>query len=191
MIMKDFKRLKKKIKRALATAFIVLSGICCYIGVQSVIWYPSQEITVTGNQIAKRCTPHLYSPRKSTRVYSKDRFYVLLESQYGAMEIPVTYNTYLHSSNDEVHSFRIDLQEAMSYLDNPQALLKSYPGLRYSNIGVIPLIFGIIFGVVSLAVVITNVSIWIFDQEPVPGAVWVFSIIWFLVNLIGLLGGLL
>lgn len=136
------------------TLVICLTSVCCYLGA----YYQKalqEKVTITGMQIAKRTCSHAYSPYKSTKVYHEDKFYVLLDSQYGVMEIPVTYYSYLYSSNEQVHSYKLSASNCLEYLDNTQDFCKAYPALRYANNwGTPPLVLGIFSLIIGLATAI-------------------------------------
>lgn len=150
--MKMMKLIKKNIGKI---SLIFLSGLCCYLGVHYQI-LGAQKIMVTGEQIAKRTCSYAYSPYKSTQVYHGDKFYLYLDTQYGVMEIPVSYYSYINSSNEQTRSYKLSASTCLEYLENTQDFLKAYPRTDYSNTwGIIPLVLGAISALVAIAGVIT------------------------------------
>lgn len=77
---------------------IIIGGLLAFEATHSVKYWQSERITITGEQIAKRLENTRYG----------DRFYLLMDTQYGVMEIPVSYSLYIQSSNDEVHSLKLN-----------------------------------------------------------------------------------
>lgn len=106
-------------------------------------------------QIAKRTCTSVRSPYKSTQVYPEEKFYILMDSQYGVIEIPVSYYNYLNSSNEQVHSYKIRALDVKRYLENTQDFYKAYPVLRYNKWRAITLAIGILSIVLSFAFSIT------------------------------------
>lgn len=88
----------RKLKKLWISLALVLSPILMYEALSMAKYWQSEKIEVTGYQIAKRVNP--------TR--NGDRFSVLLDTEYGMMEIPVSYATYITSSNNCKHSWKID-----------------------------------------------------------------------------------
>lgn len=157
---------------------ICLTSLCCYLGA----YYQkaqNEKVTITGMQIAKRTCSYAYSPYKSTKVYYEDKFYILLDSQYGVMEIPVTYYTYLNSSNEQVHSYKITASNAKEYLENTQDFYKAYPALRYANNwGTLPLVLGIFSLIIGLATAIA------FSTTDTPKENTIMAWVWFSINVL-------
>lgn len=136
-------------------------------------FWQSKKIEVTGYQIAKRVNP--------TR--NGDRFSVLWDTEYGVMEIPVSYATYITSSNNCKHSWRIKLLTAYNGLDNTSKLREAYPFLQHDTLHCLVWGLAIVIGLTSLVVGLVGEPEDIWDKEFVYG--------WFNVNLLGAVLGLI
>lgn len=171
--MKMMKLIKKNIGKI---SLIFLSGLCCFLGVHYQV-LGAQKVTVTGEQIAKRTCSYAYSPYKSTQVYHGDKFYLYLDTQYGVMEIPVSYYSYINSSNEQTRSYKLSASNCLEYLENTQDFLKHYPRSNYYNTwGIIPLVLGGISALVSIAAVLTWWIKGIEDEDERRHRLW--SYIW-------------
>lgn len=114
--------MKSKWFKRIGLSVIALGlGLASFLSVSTLRYWVTEMIDVSGNQIAKRLENTKYG----------DRFYLLIDSEYGVMEIPVSYNLYLSSSNDEQHSFRIKLKTADYALEDTSILQEAYPFLKY------------------------------------------------------------
>lgn len=112
---------RKEIKWAVTLFLGVVFGILTFW-----VWRCSPteyNVEVRAEQIAKRL--------ETTR--SGDRFYLLFDTEYGLMENRVSYAKYISSSNGRIAIFNLSLAEYDSMLDNPQAMEKEYPNMKYSN----------------------------------------------------------
>lgn len=110
---------RKEIKWAVTLFLGVIFGILTFW-----VWRCSPTeyyVEVRAEQIAKRL--------ETTR--SGDRFYLLFDTKYGLMENRVSYAKYISSSNGRIAIFNLSLAEYDSLLDNPQAMEKEYPAMKY------------------------------------------------------------
>lgn len=103
-------------------------------------YWQTERITVTGEQIAKRLENTKYG----------DRFYLLMDTQYGVMEIPVSYGLYIQSSNEEIHSLRIKLLTANNALEDTSKLQQAYPFLKHFGYHIAVWILGVTLGILTL-----------------------------------------
>lgn len=163
----------RKLKKIWISLALTLSPILMYEALCKAKYWQSEKIEVTGYQIAKRVNP--------TR--NGDRFSVLLDTEYGVMEIPVSYATYITSSNNCKHSWKIKLLTAYNGLDNTSKLQEAYPFLQHDIRHCLVWVLAIGVGVASFL----GTILW------VPEDIWdkVFVYGWFPINGLGLLFGLI
>lgn len=163
----------KKLKKIWISLALTLSPILMYEALSMAKYWQSEKIEVTGYQIAKRVNP--------TR--NGDRFSVLLDTEYGVMEIPVSYATYITSSNNCKHSWKIKLLTAYNGLDNTSKLREAYPFLQHDTLNCLIWVLAIVVGLASFL----GTILW------VPEDIWdkVFVYGWFLVNGLGAVLGLI
>lgn len=115
------------------------------------IWYNpvfNGQVEVRAEQIAKRIENTKYG----------DRFYLLFDTKYGLMENQVSYAKYISSSNDRIAIFNLSLAEYTSLLDNPQAMEKEYPVMRFKNLFITGRVFDIILFLVVLVGLLYNLQ---------------------------------
>lgn len=163
----------RKLKKIWISLVLTLSPILMYEALSTAKYWQSEKVEVTGYQIAKRVNP--------TR--NGDRFSVLLDTEYGVMEIPVSYTTYITSSNNCKHSWKIKLLTAYNGLDNTSKLQEAYPFLQHGILHCLVWVLAVVVGVASFL----GTILW------VPEDIWdkVFVYGWFPINGLGLLFGLI
>lgn len=135
--------MKSKLKKVLVSLIIITCMSIAFEATHSAKYWQTERITVTGEQIAKRLENTKYG----------DRFYLLMDTQYGVMEIPVSYSLYIQSSNEEIHSLRIKLLTANNALEDTSKLQQAYPFLNHFGYHLAVWILGVILGVLTLAVI--------------------------------------
>lgn len=163
----------RKLKKIWISLALTLSPILMYGALSIAKYWLSEKIEVTGYQIAKRVIP--------TR--NGDRFSVLLDTEYGVMEIPVSYATHITSSNNCKHSWKIKLPTPYNGLDNTSKLQGAYPFLQ--NIMLHCLVW-----ILAIAVVVASFLgpiLWV--PEDIWGKVFVYG--WFPITGLSLLFGLI
>lgn len=111
----------KKITIGLKLLGVILLGAYSWYTVHTIIEWQNDTITVEGNQIAKRLENTKYG----------DRFYLIIDSQYGVVEIPVNYATYLKSSNEQVQRLDYSPRALSRQLGDTPKLQGDYLMIRY------------------------------------------------------------
>lgn len=156
--------MKSKLEQVWMSLVIIIGGLLAFEATHSAKYWQSERITITGEQIAKRLENTRYG----------DRFYLLMDTQYGVMEIPVSYSLYIQSSNDEVHSLRIKLLTANNALEDTHKLEQAYPFLQHFGLHIAVWILGVILGILTLAASVT----FIHDKYTVynPKEDWVWAV---------------
>lgn len=149
----------RKLKKLWISLTLILSLILMYEALSRAKYWGSEKIEVTGYQIAKRVNPTRHG----------DRFSVLWDTEYGMMEIPVSYAIYTTSSNNCKHSWRIKLLDAYNGLDNTSKLREAYPFLQHDTLHCLVWILAIVVGLASFIVVIVWVPEDIWDKVFVYG----------------------
>ena len=161
--------MKSELKQVWMSLVIIICGSLAFEATHSAKYWQSERITITGEQIAKRLENTRYG----------DRFYLLMDTQYGVMEIPVSYNLYIQSSNDEVHSLRIKLLTANNALEDTHKLEQAYPFLQHFGLHIAVWALGVILGIFTLAALITFIQYCTDEDEaynPKEDWVWVVGI---------------
>lgn len=133
--------MKSKLKKVLVSLIIITCMSIAFEATHSAKYWQTERITVTGEQIAKRLENTKHG----------DRFYLLMDTQYGVMEIPVSYSLYIQSSNEEIHSLRIKLLTANNALEDTSKLQQAYPFLKHFGYHIAVWIMGVTLGVFTLA----------------------------------------
>lgn len=136
--------MKSKLKKVWVSLVIITCGCLAFEATHSAKYWQTERITVTGEQIAKRLENTKYG----------DRFYLLMNTQYGVMEIPVSYSLYIQSSNDEIHSLRIKLLTANNALENTSKLQQAYPFINHFGYHIAIWILGTILGAVTFVALV-------------------------------------
>lgn len=113
--------MNKKIKLIGLACLGICLGIMAYTSVHSLIQWQQDKVSVQGNQICKRT--------ESTQ--HGDRFYILLDSQYGVVEIPVSYTKYITSSNDSMQRVYYSPRALYMQLGDTPELQRDYPMIKY------------------------------------------------------------
>lgn len=113
--------MNKKIKLIGLACLGICLGIMAYTSVHSLIQWEQDKVLVKGNQICKRT--------ESTR--HGDQFYILLDSQYGVVEIPVSYTKYITSSNDSMQRVLYSPHELSKQLGDTPELQRDCPMIKY------------------------------------------------------------
>lgn len=111
-----------------------------YGAMSSAKYWQTERIEVSGYQIAKRVNP----------TQQGDKFSLLWDTKYGVMEIPVTYASYIKSSNDDSHSIRIKLLTVYNGLEDTSILQEDYPFLQHWTLHIVIWVLGILVGLASL-----------------------------------------
>lgn len=164
--------MKQKLFRVLLIPLLILfSGFICYKSLHNIVEWQTTKINVYGTQIAKRISP---SQRG-------DRFYILLDSQYGVIEIPCTYHQYISSSNNAKVSFRIKLLNANRYLEDTSKLQEEHPILCNEPVVMGYWLLSLIFAVGSFFGSIFSIG---YTENK-------YFLIWFGVNFLGAIIGLI
>lgn len=132
--------MKSKLKKVWVSLIIITCMSLAFEATHSAKYWQTERITVTGEQIAKRLENTKYG----------DRFYLLMNTQYGVMEIPVSYGLYIQYSNDEIHSLRIKLLTANNALENTSKLQQAYPFLKHFGYHIAVWILGVTLGMLTL-----------------------------------------
>lgn len=132
--------MKSKLKKVWVSLIIITCMSLAFEATHSAKYWQTERITVTGEQIAKRLENTKYG----------DRFYLLMDTQYGVMEIPVSYSLYVQSSNDEIHSLRIKLLTANNALEDTSKLQQAYPFLKHFGYHIAVWILGVTLGILTL-----------------------------------------
>lgn len=159
--------MKSELKQVWMSLVIIICGSLAFEATHSAKYWQSERITITGEQIAKRLENTRYG----------DRFYLLMDTQYGVMEIPVSYNLYTQSSNDEVHSLRIKLLTANNALEDTHKLEQAYPFLQHFGLHIAVWVLGVILGIFTLAALITFIQYCTNKDEAYnPIEDWVWSV---------------
>ena len=159
--------MKSELKQVWMSLIIIIGGSLAFEATHSAKYWQSERITITGEQIAKRLENTRYG----------DRFYLLMDTQYGVMEIPVSYNLYIQSSNDEVHSLRIKLLTANNALEDTHKLEQAYPFLQHFGLHIAVWVLGVILGIFTLAALITFIQ-YCTDKDEAYNPIedWVWSV---------------
>lgn len=113
--------MNKKIKLIGLACLGICLGIMAYTSVHSLIQWQQDKVLVQGNQICKRT--------ESTR--HGDQFYIILDSQYGVVEIPVSYTKYITSSNDSMQRVLYSPHELSKQLGDTPELQRDCPMIKY------------------------------------------------------------
>lgn len=113
--------MNKKIKLVSLACLGICLGIMAYTSVHSLIQWQQDKVLVQGNQICKRT--------KSTR--HGDQFYIILDSQYGVVEIPVSYTKYITSSNDSMQRVLYSPRALSIQLGDTPELQRDCPMIKY------------------------------------------------------------
>lgn len=113
--------MKKKITFGFKILGLVLLGAYSWYTIHTVIEWQNDTVTVEGNQIAKRLENTKYG----------DQFYLIIDSPYGVVEIPVNYATYLKSSNKQVQRLDYSPRALSRQLGNTPKLQEDYPMLKH------------------------------------------------------------
>ena len=113
--------MNKKIKLIGLACLGICLGIMAYTSVHSLIQWEQDKVLVQGNQICKRT--------ESTR--HGDQFYIILDSQYGVVEIPVSYTKYITSSNDSMQRVLYSPHELSKQLGDTPELQRDCPMIKY------------------------------------------------------------
>lgn len=113
--------MKKKITFGFKILGLALLGAYSWYTMHTVIEWQNDTVTVEGNQIAKRLENTKYG----------DQFYLIIDSQYGVVEIPVNYATYLKSSNEQVQRLDYSPRALSRQLGNTPKLQEDYPMLKH------------------------------------------------------------
>ena len=113
--------MNKKIKLVSLACLGICLGIMAYTSVHSLIQWEQDKVLVQGNQICKRT--------ESTR--HGDQFYIILDSQYGVVEIPVSYTKYITSSNDSIQRVLYSPHELSKQLGDTPELQRDCPMIKY------------------------------------------------------------
>lgn len=132
--------MKSKLKKVWVSLIIITCMSLAFEATHSAKYWQTERITVTGEQIAKRLENTKYG----------DRFYLLIDTQYGVMEIPVSYSLYIQSSNEEIHSLRIKLLTANNALEDTSKLQQAYPFLKHFGYHIAVWILGVTLGILTL-----------------------------------------
>lgn len=132
--------MKSKLKKVWVSLIIITCMSIAFEATHSAKYWQTERITVTGEQIAKRLENTKYG----------DRFYLLMDTQYGVMEIPVSYSLYVQSSNEEIHSLRIKLLTANNALEDTSKLQQAYPFLKHFGYHTAVWILGVTLGILTL-----------------------------------------
>lgn len=113
--------MNKKIKLIGLACLGICLGIMAYTSVHSLIQWQQDKVLVQGNQICKRT--------ESTQ--HGDQFYILLDSQYGVVEIPVSYTKYITSSNDSMQRVYYSPRALSKQLGDTPELQRDCPIIKY------------------------------------------------------------
>lgn len=113
--------MNKKIKLIGLACLGICLGIMAYTSVHSLIQWQQDKVLVQGNQICKRT--------ESTQ--HGDQFYILLDSQYGVVEIPVSYTKYITSSNDSMQRVLYSPRALSIQLGDTPELQRDCPMIKY------------------------------------------------------------
>lgn len=113
--------MNKKIKLIGLACLGICLGIMAYTAVHSLIQWQQDKVLVQGNQICKRT--------ESTQ--HGDQFYILLDSQYGVVEIPVSYTKYITSSNDSMQRVLYSPRALSKQLGDTPELQRDCPMIKY------------------------------------------------------------
>ena len=113
--------MNKKIKLIGLACLGICLGIMAYTSVHSFLQCQQDKVLVQGNQICKRA--------ESTR--HGDQFYIILDSQYGVVEIPVSYTKYITSSNDSMQRELYSPHELSKQLGDTPELQRDCPMIKY------------------------------------------------------------
>lgn len=113
--------MNKKIKLIGLACLGICLGIMAYTSVHSLIQWEQDKVLVQGNQICKRT--------ESTR--HGDQFYIILDSQYGVVEIPVSYTKYITSSNDSMQRVLYSPRALSKQLGDTPELQRDCPMIKY------------------------------------------------------------
>lgn len=113
--------MNKKIKLVGLACLGICLGIMAYTSVHSIIQWQQDKVLVQGNQICKRT--------ESTR--HGDQFYILLDSQYGVVEIPVSYTKYITSSNNSMQRVLYSPRALSIQLGDTPELQRDCPLIKY------------------------------------------------------------
>ena len=113
--------MNKKIKLVSLACLGICLGIMAYTSVHSLIQWQQNKVLVQGNQICKRT--------ESTR--HGDQFYIIFDSQYGVVEIPVSYTKYITSSNDSMQRVLYSPRALSIQLGDTPALQRDCPMIKY------------------------------------------------------------
>ena len=140
--------MKSELKQVWMSLVIIIGGLLAFEATHSAKYWQSERITITGEQIAKRLENTRYG----------GRFYLLMDTQYGVMDIPVSYSLYIQSSNDEVHSLRIKLLTANNALEDTHKLEQAYPFLQHFGLHIAVWVLGVILGIFTLAASLTFIQ---------------------------------
>lgn len=169
--------MKSKLEQVWMSLVIIIGGLLAFEATHSAKYWQSERITITGEQIAKRLENTGYG----------DRFYLLMDTQYGVMEIPVSYSLYIQSSNDEVHSLRIKLLTANNALEDTHKLEQAYPFLQHFGLHIAVWVLGVILGILTLAASVTFIQDKYEAYNPKEDWVWaVFILFNILMAVLGL-----
>lgn len=118
----DIKKTKWS-RLTLNALFFTLCAILGWYSVHTLVKWQTDTILIEGNQIAKRTEPTKYG----------DRFYLILDSQYGVVEILVPYTKYIAFSNEQVQRVYYSPRALSRQLGDTPELQRDYPMLKYIN----------------------------------------------------------
>lgn len=113
--------MNKKIKLISLVCLGIGLGIMAYTSTHSLIQWQQNKVLVQGNQVCKRIESTRYG----------DRFYLILDSQYGVVEIPVSYPKYITSSNDALQRIYYSPRALSLQLGDTPELQRDYPMIKY------------------------------------------------------------
>lgn len=116
-------------------------GILGYTSVHSLKEWQTDTVLVQGLQICKRV--------ESTKF--GDRFYLILDSQYGVAEVPVSYTKYIASSNDEVRGVYYSPRALSIQLEDTQELQEDYPMLKHLGLYLLLWIASVVGAIILFA----------------------------------------
>lgn len=147
--------MNKKIKLIGLACLGIGLGIMAYTSVHSLIQWQQDKVLVQGNQICKRT--------ESTQ--HGDQFYILLDSQYGVVEIPVSYTKYITSSNDSMQRVLYSPRALSKQLGDTPELQRDCPMIKYLGWY---LFLWISSAVIALTLFCMSISALTFHDNPYP-----------------------
>lgn len=142
--------MNKKIKLIGLACLGICLGVMAYTSVHSLIQWQQDKVLVQGNQICKRT--------ESTR--HGDQFYILLDSQYGVVEIPVSYTKYITSSNDSMQRVYYSPHALSIQLGDTPELQRDCPMIKYLDWYLFLWIFSVVIASILFCIGIPVLNIY-------------------------------